>query len=146
MFVFYFGLLSMLTPPVALCAMVAARVAGADFWRTALEACRLAIVAYIVPFFFVYQPVLLFKGNAVELVNAFVTAVIGVVALSGALTRYLFIRSIPLWEAVLIGIGGLLLLYPGWTSDVIGLVLLVPSTAITLMILLRRRQTKSALG
>jgi TRAP transporter 4TM/12TM fusion protein len=143
MFVFYFGLMSMLTPPVALCAMIAARVAGASFWRTALESCRLAIVAYIVPFFFVYQPVLLFQGEASQLVHAIVTAIIGVVALSGALTRYFFIRPLPTWEAVLLGVGGLLLLYPEWISDVVGLLLLTPSTALTLVAVGRQRRARS---
>jgi TRAP transporter 4TM/12TM fusion protein len=143
MFVFYFGLMSMLTPPVALCAMIAARVADASFWRTALESCRLAIVAYIVPFFFVYQPVLLFQGEASQLVHAIVTAIIGVVALSGALTRYFFIRPLPAWEAVLLGIGGLLLLYPEWMSDVVGLLLLTPSTTLTLISVGRQRRARS---
>ena len=144
MFVFYFGLMSMLTPPVALCAMIAARVAGANFWRTAWEACRLAVVAYIVPFFFVYQPVLLFKGSAVELISAIVSSVIGVVALSGALTRYFFFRQLPLWEALLAGVGGLLLFYPGWLTDVAGLLLIAPPTAITLFKVTRQRQARSA--
>jgi TRAP transporter 4TM/12TM fusion protein len=144
MFVFYFGLLSMLTPPVALCAMIAARVAGANFWLTAMEACRLAVVAYIVPFFFVYQPVLLFKGDAIALLSAFMTAVIGVVALSGALTRYFFFRQLPLWEACLTGTGGLLLLYPGWMTDIAGLLLIIPTTGITFFMLARQRRARPA--
>lgn len=144
MFVFYFGLLSMLTPPVALCAMIAARVAGADFWRTALESCRLAVVAYIVPFFFVYQPVLLFQGEPHQLAHAIITAVIGVTALSGALTRYFFVRSIAIWEAILLGVGGLLLLYPGWLTDTIGIVLLMPTSVLTIMSMLRQRREQSA--
>ena len=139
MFVFYFGLMSMLTPPVALCAMIAARVAGASFWRTALESCRLAIVAYIVPFFFVYQPVLLFQGTAPQLLHAIVSAVVGVIALSGALTRYFFIRPLPVWEAVLIGIGGLLLFYPEWSTDLAGLAMLTPTIVLTAMEIMRRR-------
>jgi TRAP transporter 4TM/12TM fusion protein len=139
MFVFYFGLMSMLTPPVALCAMIAARVAGASFWLTALESCRLAIVAYIVPFFFVYQPVLLFQGTAPQLVHAIVGAMIGVIALSGALTRYFFIRPLPLWEAVLIGIGGLLLLYPEWMTDLAGLAMLTPTVVRTAIAIMRQR-------
>jgi TRAP transporter 4TM/12TM fusion protein len=144
LFVFYFGLMSMLTPPVALCAMIAARVAGANFWRTALEACRLAVVAYIVPFFFVYQPVLLFQGEASQLARAIITAIIGVVALSGALTRYFFIRTLSIWETIVLGIGGLLLLYPEWTTDIIGLLLLIPSTVYTFFLIARQRRMGSA--
>jgi TRAP transporter 4TM/12TM fusion protein len=140
MFIFYFGLMSMLTPPVALCAMIASQVAGADFWKTALEACRLGIIAFVVPFFFVYQPVLLFHGRPEELAGAVVSALVGVFALGGALTRYFFNRRIPYWECALLGVGGLLLLYPGTKSDLIGLALLVPSVTLTALSLLRRRR------
>jgi len=146
MFIFYFGLMSMLTPPVALSALIAARVAGANFWRTSIEACRLGIIAFIIPFFFVYQPVLLFEGEPGQLVHAVVSSVAGVVALGGALTRYFFIRPIPLWEAVPLGLGGILLLYPEGYSDLIGLVLMAPSIILTVTGILRRRALAPAKG
>lgn len=139
LFIFYFGLLSMLTPPVALCAMIAARVAGANFWATSLEACRLGIIAFIVPFFFVYNPVLLFDGSAVDLVRAFASASMGVFALGGALTRFFFNRPLPVWETATLGCGGLLLLYPEGYSDLIGLSLIAPSVLLTIAAALRRR-------
>jgi TRAP transporter 4TM/12TM fusion protein len=144
MFIFYFGLLSMLTPPVALSALIAARVAGASFWRTSIESCRLGIVAFIIPFFFVYQPVLLFEGDAGQLLHAIVTAVTGVVALSGALSRYFFIRRIALWEAAPLGLGGLLMLYPEGYSDMIGLALMAPTIVVTIIAMLRRRAAAQA--
>jgi TRAP-type uncharacterized transport system fused permease subunit len=139
MFIFYFGLLSMLTPPVALSALIAARVANANFWRTSIEACRLGIIAFIIPFFFVYQPVLLFEGEPGEMLHAIVTSVTGVVALGGALSRYFFIREISWWEAVPLGLGGVLMLYPEGYSDIIGLALMAPSITLTIIGLLRRR-------
>ena len=140
MFIFYFGLLSMLTPPVALSSLIAARLAGAGFWQTSIEAVRLAVVAFIIPFFFVYQPALLFQGSFSAVVVAFATALVGVIALSGALTRYLFVRDLTLAEATLLGAGGLLLLYPENYSDVIGFVLVLPSLIATVFTAVRRRK------
>jgi len=139
MFIFYYGLLSMLTPPVALCSMIAARVAGANFWSTSMDACRLAIVAYIMPFFFVYNPVLLFVGDLTDLARAFSSAVVGVIALSGALTRYFFIRRLALWECALLGVGGIMLFSPERSTDLWGLVLIAPSVVLTLLSLRRGR-------
>jgi TRAP transporter 4TM/12TM fusion protein len=139
MFIFYYGLLSMLTPPVALCSMIAARVAGADFWRTSIDACRLAVVAYVIPFFFVYNPVLLFEGERTDLLRAFASAVVGVIALSGALTGYFFIRRLAWWECALLGVGGLMLFSPEPTTNLWGLVLILPVAVMTLLALQRRR-------
>jgi TRAP-type uncharacterized transport system fused permease subunit len=145
MFIFYFGLMSMLTPPVALSSLIAARLAGAGFWQTSIEAIRLAIVAFIVPFFFVYQPALLMQGSYSSIGVAIVTSLLGVVALSGALARYLFVRELGWAEAVVIGIGGLLLLYPEHYSDVVGFVLVAPSIAGTLIMMARRRRRETLL-
>ncbi len=127
MFIFYFGLMSMLTPPVALASMIAARVAGADFWKTSIEACRLAIVAYIVPFFFVYNPALLMQADWKTLIVSGGSAIIGVTAMASGLTRYFFFRMLPLWEAALMTLGGVLLFYPEWKTDLFGIALLIPT-------------------
>jgi TRAP transporter 4TM/12TM fusion protein len=144
MFIFYFGLMSMLTPPVALASMIAARVAGADFWKTSIEACRLAIVAYIVPFFFVYNPALLMQGDLKTLVFSAGSAIIGVTALASGLTRYFFFRPLPLWETALITLGGLLLFYPELKTDLIGLALLAPTLVISALELRNRKQRVTA--
>lgn len=138
MFIFYFGLLSMLTPPVALSALIASRVAEANFWRTSIESCRLGIIAFIIPFFFVYQPILLMQGNAIDLFHAIATAVAGVIGLSAALTRYFFTRALALWEVALLASGGLLLLYPGGLSDLAGISLMLPSICVSIFIHRRR--------
>lgn len=144
MFIFYYGLLSMLTPPVALASMISARVAGANFWMTSVESCRLAIVAYVIPFFFVYNPVLLFQGSLTDLLRASVSAIIGVTAISGALTRYFFIRPLSLVESILLGVGGLLLFSPESVTDLIGLALIMPTAIFTALAFRRRRQTSPA--
>jgi len=144
MFIFYFGLLSMLTPPVALSSLIAARIAGADFWQTSVAAVRLSIIAFIVPFFFVYQPALLLQGDAGTVVWSCATALVGVVALSGALARYLFFRPLKLLECALLCVGGLLLMFPEFYTDLLGFAMMLPSIAMTLIELVRRRNSALA--
>jgi TRAP transporter 4TM/12TM fusion protein len=74
-FLFYFGLLSMLTPPVAIASYVAAGIAGADMWRTSLVALKFCASAYLLPFLFVYNPAILLHGSAVEIAIAAFTAI-----------------------------------------------------------------------
>ncbi|MDA0962223.1 MAG: TRAP transporter fused permease subunit, partial [Proteobacteria bacterium] len=89
MFVLYFGMLSMLTPPVAIAAFVAANMANAPPMRTGFEAVRIAWPAFLVPFLFVASPALLFDGSAVEIGIALVTALIGVWLATAGITGYL---------------------------------------------------------
>lgn len=120
LFIFYFGVMSLVTPPVALAAYAAAVIAKADYWRTGWEASRLGIVGYIVPFIFVYQPALLLRGTALEVLVAAITAVIGTTALAGAMAGYFF-SPIFWWQRILLGVGSLTLVHPGLTTDLIGL-------------------------
>ena len=76
MFIFYFGLLSMLTPPVAVASMVAAQIAGSDMWRTGLIGLQLAAAAFLMPFLWAFNPALLMRGTWVEIVYVVVTTVI----------------------------------------------------------------------
>jgi len=82
LFILYFGMLSMITPPVALASITAAKIAGADMWRTSWEAVKLAWVAYLVPFLFVFSPALLLKGQMVDVLLAVGTAFLGMAAVS----------------------------------------------------------------
>ncbi len=77
LFIFYFGLLSFLTPPVAIASYVAAGLAGSDMWRTSWEGVKLAAVAYLVPFLWCYNPALILEGTALEAVYAIGTALVG---------------------------------------------------------------------
>lgn len=77
-FIFYFGMLSMISPPVAVAAFAAASIAGASAMKTAMTSVRVGWPAFIVPFLFVYSPTLLMQGNPLEIVIAFVTAILGV--------------------------------------------------------------------
>jgi len=97
LFIFYFGMLSMITPPVALATFAAMSIAGSRLWPTGWAGMKLGIVAYIVPFIFALQPTLLLQGHWVDVTLAILTAVIGVLALSAGCAGFLF-RRLAIWE------------------------------------------------
>ena len=118
MFVMYWGMLSFITPPVALAAFAAASVAQVSPMRAGFEAMRLGAIIYFVPFFFVFNPALLLQGSAMENIQAISTALVGVALVSAALQGYL-IGLGPLGKGasgmtmrVLIGFSGLTLALP----------------------------------
>lgn len=111
MFVLYFGMLSMITPPVALAAFTGANLAEADPWRTSLDAVRLGWSAYIVPFLFVASPTLLFVGSSTQIVWAAVTAVVGVWAVTSGIVGY-FNGPIKWPQRMLLVAAGLAVLIP----------------------------------
>ncbi|MDQ2186399.1 TRAP transporter permease [Alcaligenaceae bacterium A4P071] len=128
-FVFYFGLLADITPPVALAAYAAAGLAGSDPMATANTAFRLGITKLIVPFVFVFSPALLISVQGFTWPDFFVTFIgcaIGLVLLSAALSKYLFI-TMTTWERVLCVVGALLIIKPGITSGVIGVLIALPA-------------------
>ena len=89
LFLFYFGMLSLITPPDCLATYAAAAIARADFWKTGWTGMRLGIVAYVVPFAFVFQPALLGKAPAVDVVVAVLAAAAGVIVLAVGCVGYL---------------------------------------------------------
>jgi len=111
MFLFYYASIGMITPPVDLAAYAGAALAGANFWRTGYSATRLGIVAYVVPFLFVYTPGFLLKGPLVWIVAAIVPAVFGIFVLCIALAGF-FVHKIGFTGRVLFGLSGLALLFP----------------------------------
>jgi TRAP-type uncharacterized transport system fused permease subunit len=90
LFLFYFGMLSLITPPDCLATYAAAAIAKADYWRTGWTGMRLAIVAYVVPFVFVFHPALILHGPAGEIVLSIFTASAGVILLGIGAAGYLF--------------------------------------------------------
>lgn len=125
-FIFYWSLTSHITPPVCPAAFVAAGLAGASMWRTAWTSMRLGLVLLILPFFFVYSPSLLMQGAPIKIVESAITAIIGVTVFASAIQGYL-LSNTKAWERVLLGIGGLLLIFPEWRAEVIGLALIAPT-------------------
>jgi TRAP-type uncharacterized transport system fused permease subunit len=116
LFLFYFGMISLITPPDCLPTYTAAAIARADFWKTGWTGMRLASVAYIVPFVFALQPALLLIGSVAQIVLAVVGAVIGVVLIAIASAGYLFRPLGPARRAVAGGAGLCLFGLPagGW--------------------------------
>ena len=119
MFCFYYAILSFITPPVCVAAYAGANIAEADPMKTGFTSMKLGVVAFIVPVMFVYEPSLLWQGSLLSSATATVTAVIGVIGLSGALQNWL-LRTCTLPERLLLLIGGLSLFYPGLITDLIG--------------------------
>jgi TRAP transporter 4TM/12TM fusion protein len=120
MYVMYFGMMSMITPPIAIAAFAAASVAGADAMRTGFAACRFGWTAFIVPVLFVFSPTLLLIGDAIPIAWAFVTAVIGVWLVSIAVVGH-FQRPLTPAMRLLFAAFGLSALIP---ADMFGGVLL----------------------
>ncbi|HLC27796.1 MAG TPA: TRAP transporter permease [bacterium] len=120
LFVIYYACISMITPPEALAAYVAAGIAGGNPTKTGFLATKLGAVAYIVPFMFAYNPALLLVGPASSVLLAVVTASVGVFALAVAMNGYI-VRSMPWWQRILCLGAALLLIKPGILTDLVGL-------------------------
>lgn len=125
MFVFYFGIVADITPPVCLAAYAGAGIAKGNPFKTGMTAVKLAIAAFIVPYIFIYNPILvLVDATAVKLIFAIATALIGMIGVSSAVIGY-FIRSARFWERVVLFGGGLLLIIPELQTSLLGLALVL---------------------
>jgi len=123
LFVFYFALLSFITPPVCVAVYIASPIASSEPMRTAFEAMKIGAIAYIVPFIFVTRPALLLMGSLQEIVLVIPACMIGFITLVIAIRGYLFFE-LSLRMRCLFGIGAVLMLMNYWLSNVVGLVLL----------------------
>lgn len=127
-FVFYFGILADITPPVALAAYAAAGMAGSDPFKTGNTAFRLGITKLIVPFVFVFSPSLLISVQGFTWYDFFTTLVgcmVGLVLLSAAFSRYMLVEM-KSWERWVCVVGALLTILPGLTSGLVGLAICIP--------------------
>ena len=120
-FVFYFGIVADITPPVALAAYAGSAIAKSNPMKTAFNASRLAIAVFIVPYVFAYSPsMLLIDTNAIEVIRISVTSLIGIFGVSSGLEGYLFAKMNPVIRIVFVA-GGLMLIVPSLLTDLIGL-------------------------
>ena len=120
MFVFYFGIIADVTPPVALAAYAGAGISGGNALKTGVNASKLAIAAFIIPYMFVMSPeLLLIDGLTFGLLVSLITALVGMVALSSSLIGYLAAPLSTVERLILFG-GGIMLIKPGIMTDVIG--------------------------
>ena len=141
MFVFYFGIIADVTPPVALAAYAGAGISGGNALMTGVNASKLAIAAFIIPYMFVLSPELLMIDATVGgLALSLFTAVIGMVAISAPLIGYLADHCLPAERFVLF-VGGLLMIKPGITTDIVGIVVFA---AVIFFQWKRKRQNPSA--
>jgi TRAP transporter 4TM/12TM fusion protein len=125
-FIFYFGVIAVITPPIAFAAFTAASIIGASPMRTGWAATRLAALAYVVPFLFVYSPALLMKGQLWEIALSLTTAIAGTWILGMALVGY-WVRPLPWLTRFVLGLSALGLLIPleaeatvGWVVNIVG--------------------------
>ena len=121
-FVFYFGIVADITPPVALAAYAGSAIAKSNPMKTGINATKLAIAAFIVPYIFAYSPSMLFVGNVewYDVLLISVTALLGLFGIAAALNGHLY-RKIPMVLRLALVAGGLGMMIPGLTSDLIGL-------------------------
>lgn len=135
LFCFYYGIISDMTPPVALGSLAGAGLAKANFWETAINATKIGSAAYIVPFFFVLNPQLLIGVQPIgwHFIPVLITCIVGVAIFSTGLMNY-FITINKKWERFVLLLCGLMLIDPGYMTD------LVAAISITAIYLVQRRR------
>jgi TRAP transporter 4TM/12TM fusion protein len=122
LFVFYFAIISAITPPVAMAVYAAAGISGSNIWRTGLVAMKIGATGFIVSFMFVYGPSLLLIGSFTSILMTILTASVGVVLLSAGLMGWFLKKANFLERVMLIG-AAILLIKPGLYTDMIGAIL-----------------------
>lgn len=124
LYVFYWGLVSFITPPVALAAIAAASIAKADAMAVGFKAIRIGSLLFLLPVLFVLQPALILKGPPLLVLQVSATAIAAVLLIAAAFEGYFYrIGNLSLWARIPLGIGGLLMLIPESTTDVVGFIL-----------------------
>ena len=138
MFIFYYGLVSAITPPVALAAYAAASISGGDANKTAVEAVRLGFVKLFVPFLFATMPGLLMVGTGVEIALSTILATFGIVGLTIAFAGWL-VRPMTAFERLAIALGSLMALWPQpvMATDPVTLAVRLTGVALLGLLLLR---------
>lgn len=124
LFVFYYACLSGITPPVALAAYTGANIAGASPMKTSIEASRLAVAAYILPFYFVMEPALLMNGSWASIGFVTIVAAIGIFSFATGLEGWL-LTKLSLWQRGLLLFASLIIIMPGLITDVVGICLIL---------------------
>lgn len=125
MFIFYFGCISSITPPVALAAYAGAGLAGCDPNKTGYKAFRLAFCSFLMPYLFVYNPVLLMEGGVLDILWSLVTALICAYLLASGFEGFFFRWSLKWFERPLMILGAVMLIVPGMVTDLVGIAIIV---------------------
>ena len=133
LFIFYYGIIAAITPPVAIAAYAGASIAKEDPIKVGLTACRLGVGAYILPFMFAFGPALVLQGTPLEIAQSIVTAIVGISCLGMAFEGYIYkIGNVNVVSRVLLIAGALCLTIPGTVTDLVGLALVVVTVALSI--------------
>jgi TRAP transporter 4TM/12TM fusion protein len=142
MFVFYFGIIADITPPVALAAYAGSAIAKSNPIKTGINATRLAITAFIIPYIFFFNPVMLWIGaTPLNVIQIIVSSFIGMFSLAAGIEGYMLTRAAAPWRIAAVA-GGLLLIDPGLFTDCIGIGLIAAVTIAQVMGVRRERAAK----
>ena len=142
MFVFYYAVLSAITPPVAIAAYAAATIARCPMQRTGWVAMKIGAAVYIVPFVIAYHPALLLDGSMIEIMIAFVTGIMGVIALAIGLQGF-GLRALTAVERVGALLAAAMLMWGGWKTDVAGIAIMIALCAAQFLV---KPAVRQALG
>ena len=136
-FILWYGVVCLVTPPFCVASYVAAGIANAKPMKTAWAGTYRGIILYIIPFLIVYDQALILQGRLEQVILAFITSIIGVCSLVAALQGYAFIgQTRGILHRLLFAISGLLMIIPGLSSDLAGIVLIIMAM---LPVILKRR-------
>ncbi len=119
-FIFYYAVMSAITPPVALAAYAGAAIARSDPMKTSVESFKIGLAAFVVPFMFFYSAPMLMQGEWVDIVHVFLSALLGIFLLASAVQGWFFGLIGPVLRLILL-VAALAMIAGGWTSDIIGL-------------------------
>lgn len=126
MFVFFYAVMSAITPPIALAAFAAAGIAGTNPMKTGVTSFKLGLAAFIIPFMFFFSPeLLLLEGTSVSIGLAVITSIIGVYFLAASVEGWFFGRSANILARVMLIVAAVLLMLSGWATDLSAIVLIV---------------------
>lgn len=143
LFVFYFAIISAITPPVALAAYAGAGIAKSDPMKTGWTACRVGLAAFIVPYMFVFNPALLMSGQVHQILWVTFTGLVGVTLLSCATIGW-FLESMAKWERFLLAASAILLIEPRLITDIGAVVFLIPVALNQIRLRKATKKTSSA--
>jgi len=141
LFIVWWCVTAFITPPIGGCLFAAAAVSGGSIIRTGFNAMRIAVPTYLLPFAFCTGPALLLVGTPVEIVIAVISAIIGVAAIAAGLSGWILTKTGWL-ERILLVAGSVLLIFPGWTGDAVGVGLIAVAIFINLRTFLAARAKK----
>ena len=137
-FVFYFAVMSAITPPVALASYAAAGISGDNAMGTSVASFKIGLAAFIVPFMFFYSPAMLMEGSAMQIARVAITASLGIILLAGVVQAWFF-GPVKTWQRVIMVVGAMFMIYGGIYTDIAGLAI-----GVTIFLMQRKLYGSSA--